>query len=160
MLPVYSIIGFSGSGKTTLIEKVICEIKDRGLRVAVWKHDAHEFEVDHEGKDSYRITKAGADMTVLSSASKAVIMENRVIDVDTILGNIHDVDLILTEGYKHGEWKKIAINRTASGKGMAISLDESFVVMSDVEVDTKAMVIDINDAKNLVEYIIADMKCD
>lgn len=41
------------------------------------KHDGHRFEIDHEGKDSDRFTKAGADVTGLISSEKAVLMENR-----------------------------------------------------------------------------------
>jgi molybdopterin-guanine dinucleotide biosynthesis protein MobB len=76
-IPVYSFIAKSGTGKTTLIEKLIPELKSRGLRVAVMKHDAHEFDVDKPGKDSWRMTRAGADVTVIASATHAAVMENR-----------------------------------------------------------------------------------
>ena len=49
-IPVYSIVGYSGTGKTTFLENLIPELKKMGLRVAAIKHDAHEFDVDHEGK--------------------------------------------------------------------------------------------------------------
>lgn len=158
MKNIYSLVGYSGSGKTTLMEKLIKEIKSRGLRVAVMKHDAHKFEIDHEGKDSYRITQAGADMTLLVSQEKAVIMENRQVDVEKVLSYIHDVDLILTEGYTHGPWKKIGINRTASMKEMRIPVEECFAVMSDVEMNIDKPVFDINDAVSLADFIIQDMK--
>jgi GTPase SAR1 family protein len=57
----------SGSGKTTLLEKVIARLKDRGYRVGAIKHDAHRFDIDRPGKDSYRLTAAGADTMVISS---------------------------------------------------------------------------------------------
>lgn len=157
MKKVYSFVGYSGSGKTTLIEKVIKELKIRGLRVAAIKHDAHRFEIDHEGKDSDRITKAGADMTLLVSGEKAVIMENRPTDLERLVEYVHDVDLILTEGYVFGPWKKIAINRTASKKEMRIPVEECFAIMSDVQMDTDKPVFDINDASALVDYIVQDM---
>lgn len=157
MKKVYSFVGYSGSGKTTLIEKVIKELKIRGLRVAAIKHDAHRFEIDHEGKDSDRITKAGADMTLLVSGEKAVIMENRPTDLERLVEYVHDVDLILTEGYVFGPWKKIAINRTASMKEMRIPVEECFAIMSDVQMDTDKPVFDINDASALVDYIVQDM---
>jgi signal recognition particle GTPase len=49
---IYHILMQSAKGKTTLLEKVIAELKQRGYRVGVIKHDAHRFEIDHEGKDS------------------------------------------------------------------------------------------------------------
>ena len=54
MVPIVSIVGTSGSGKTTLLVKVISELVSRGYRVATLKHDAHRFEIDKEGKDSWR----------------------------------------------------------------------------------------------------------
>jgi molybdopterin-guanine dinucleotide biosynthesis protein MobB len=52
MIPIISIVGKSDAGKTTLIEKLVVELKRRGYRVATIKHDAHQFEIDHPGKDS------------------------------------------------------------------------------------------------------------
>ena len=72
-IPVIAFSAWSGTGKTTLIEKLIRELKGRGLRIAVIKHDGHSFDIDHEGKDSWRFTKAGADITMISSAEKTAI---------------------------------------------------------------------------------------
>jgi len=64
----------SGSGKTTLLEKVISRLKDRGYRVGAIKHDAHRFDIDRPGKDSYRLTAAGADTMVISSPEKLALV--------------------------------------------------------------------------------------
>mgnify|MGYP000193464349 CR=1 FL=1 len=69
-IPVYSVVGILEAAKLLFLEKLIPELKKRGLRVAVVKHDAHEFEIDREGKDSYRLTAAGADVTGLISAKR------------------------------------------------------------------------------------------
>ena len=68
-IPTYALVAFSNSGKTTFLEKLIPALKSRGLRVAVIKHDGHDFQLDKEGKDSWRITQAGADVL------NAVILE-------------------------------------------------------------------------------------
>ena len=57
---IFAISGYKNSGKTTLITKLIPELKQRGYRVAVIKHDGHDFEADVPGTDSYRHQKAGA----------------------------------------------------------------------------------------------------
>ena len=44
-IPVIAFAAYSGTGKTTLIEKLVCELEDRGLRLAVIKHDGHKFEI-------------------------------------------------------------------------------------------------------------------
>src|SRR4030042_2882312 len=76
--PVLCFGGRKTSGKTTLMEKVIAGLKAAGHRVAAVKHDAHRFEIDHPGKDSFRFTAAGADITVISSREKtAVVLHHR-----------------------------------------------------------------------------------
>ena len=108
-IPVIAVAAWSGTGKTTLLGRLIPVLKERGLRVCVMKHDAHEFEVDRVGKDSWRMTRAGADVTILTNGAHAAILENRPVTAEALLEQVHDVDLVLTEGYKHGLWKKIAL---------------------------------------------------
>ena len=45
----------SNVGKTTLIVGLVKELKSRGYRIATIKHDAHDFEIDQEGKDTWSI---------------------------------------------------------------------------------------------------------
>ena len=158
--PVYSIIALSGTGKTTLIEKLVAELKRRGLRVAVVKHDAHDFDIDHEGKDSWRFTQAGADVTAIISASKAAMIENRPLTIEILLEKITDVDLILTEGYKSGVWPKIAVRRAATGRPLPIPAEECFAIVSDAEEQTDASVAPcfrLDDIAGLADLLQADV---
>ncbi|MEA2014694.1 MAG: molybdopterin-guanine dinucleotide biosynthesis protein B, partial [Thermodesulfobacteriota bacterium] len=66
-IPIVSFVGKSGSGKTTLIEKIIPELTRKGWRVATIKHSHLTFDIDREGKDSWRHQKAGARMTDMAS---------------------------------------------------------------------------------------------
>ncbi len=75
MVPVVSFVGNSGVGKTTFLEKLIRVLKTRGYRVAAIKHDAHKFEIDYPGKDSWRLTQAGSDITIISSCDKLALIE-------------------------------------------------------------------------------------
>lgn len=156
-IPVYSFVAYSGTGKTTLLEKLIRELKGRGYRVAAVKHDAHEFKVDRPGKDSWRLTQAGADVTVVASATHAAIMENRPLDTETLLSRITDVDLILTEGYKHGAYPKIGLFRQASGKPLPQTADGYLAVLSDTPLQTDAPVLPLDDTAALADFILADM---
>lgn len=157
-IPVYSIIAFSNTGKTTLLEKLIPELKQRGLRTAVIKHDAHEFEIDHEGKDSWRMTRAGAAVTVVASQTKAAIMENRFVPIEELIERIRDVDIILTEGYKHGPWPKIALQRRDNGKPLPLPPEECFVIMTDVPLETKTPSLGLDDVSKLADIIVRDLK--
>lgn len=155
-IPIYSFVAFSGTGKTTLLEKLVPILKQKGLRVAVIKHDSHDFEIDHEGKDSWRMTQAGADVTVISSSAKTAIMENRFVSMDTLLPRILNVDLILTEGYKHGRWPKLGILREGAEQ---LPLPEAAfaAIISDLPLDTAKPVLPLNAPEIVADWILADM---
>ena len=155
-IPIYSVVAFSGTGKTTLLVKLVAELKSRGLRLAVIKHDAHEFDIDHEGKDSWRLTKAGADVTVVVSASKAAIIENRPVPFETLVSRISDVDIIFTEGYKHGNWPKIAVRRLDSGKPLPVPPEECLAIVTDVPEQTDKPCFGLDDVCELADFIVAD----
>jgi len=61
-LPIFGVCGRSGAGKTTLIEALVPSLLSHNLSVAVAKHWAHGLDVDHPGKDSDRLFRAGADV--------------------------------------------------------------------------------------------------
>ena len=113
MIPIVSVVGKSNAGKTTLLEKLIPELKRRGYRVATVKHDAHSFEMDEPGKDTWRHRQAGADVVVISSKDKMAMI--RRVDEELSLLEIADtitgVDIILTEGFKRGPAPKIEVSR-------------------------------------------------
>lgn len=132
-IPVIAFSAYSGTGKTTLIEQLIIRLKARGLSLAVIKHDAHDFEIDKEGKDSWRFTKAGAEMTLISSATKTAIVEQRPRTFEQNLSMIHDVDLIIVEGYKQEDIPRIGISRKATGKGLPASPSDYIAIVTDDE---------------------------
>lgn len=130
-IPTVCFSAWSGTGKTTLIEKLVNKLKSRGLRVAVIKHDAHEFEIDKPGKDSWRFAQAGADVTLISSATKTAVIEYRPRNFRENLAMIRDVDLILVEGYKQEDIPRIGICRKATGKGLPAPAETYVAVVSD-----------------------------
>jgi len=157
-IPIFSFVAYSGTGKTTLLEKLIAELRSRGLRVAVIKHDAHEFDIDHEGKDSWRFTRAGAEVTVIASETKAAVIENRPVHIEKLLGMITDVDLILTEGYKSGAWPKIAVSRSATGKPLPVPPGECFAVVTDAPVQAETPCFDLDDVCGLADLIVGALE--
>ena len=159
-VPVIGFSAYSGTGKTTLIEKIVLRLKSMGLRVAVIKHDAHRFEIDREGKDSWRFAMAGADMVILSSSEKTAIIEQRERTLGDNLSMVHDVDLILVEGYKQELLPQIGICRKATGKGLPGEVTDYVALVTDDEaLIAKADVpcFDLNDVEGVGEFIM-DMK--
>lgn len=133
MIPMISVVGKSDSGKTTLLEKLIRELTSRGYRIGSIKHDAHSFEIDREGKDSWRHKKAGAVLTLISSPSKiAMVLDS---DHDHTLDElrskfVNDVDLILTEGYKRENLPKIEVFRSELKREMLCSGDDNLIAVA------------------------------
>ena len=115
-MKVIGFAGYSGAGKTALVEALVMLMKQRGLRVSVIKHAHHDFDVDREGKDSWRHRKAGAYEVLLASDRRMALM--REYEQPAQLG-VHDmlaqldpsVDWVLVEGFKHGELPKIEVWR-------------------------------------------------
>lgn len=151
--PVISIIGYSGSGKTTLIEKLLPVLKDRGIRVGVIKHDAHRFEIDHQGKDTWRFAKAGADAVAITSKEKSAVMVNRELDLETLYGALTGVDLILTEGYKAGDRPKIEVHRIATGKPMYEKPENLLAIVTDAELETATPCFSLNAVEEIADFL-------
>ncbi len=157
-VPIFAFSAYSGTGKTTIIERLVALLKDDGLRVAVIKHDGHDFDIDREGKDSWRFTQAGADISLISSASKTAIIESRELDLNSIIGLVHDVDIILVEGYKNEKLPRIGIARKATGKGLTAPVENFIAVMTDIEdVDCSAEKFELDDIDGLKEFIMKNM---
>ncbi|MBI4962038.1 MAG: molybdopterin-guanine dinucleotide biosynthesis protein B [Desulfomonile tiedjei] len=158
MIPIVSIVGKSDSGKTTLVEKLVKELKSRGYRVATIKHDAHSFEIDREGKDSWRHKQAGASITVISSPSKLAVIADT--DHDYTLAELREklirgVDLILTEGYKRENNPKVEVIRSEHHREMLCKSDDNLIAIAGDPPDPPAgvPVFDLNDAKPLCDFL-------
>jgi len=112
--PAVSFVAKSGTGKTTLLEKVIAILKGRGWKIGVIKHDAHRFDIDYPGKDSHRLTAAGADTMLITSPEKLALVKQHPASppVGELLATYFtDVDLVLTEGFKQSGLPKIEVHR-------------------------------------------------
>ena len=134
VVPIISFVGKSGAGKTTFLEQVVMELKRRGRRVAVIKHDVHGFEMDQPGKDSWRYAQAGADAVVISSPAKFALIQRvpRERTMDELAALVqHDVNIVLTEGYKRGPKPKVEISRAAVSHELLCSADELVALVTD-----------------------------
>ena len=157
MIPIISIVGKSDSGKTTLIEKLVPELTRRGHRVATVKHDVHGFEVDREGKDSWRHKRAGAHTVVISSPKKVALI--RDVERDLSLGEIRDklirdVDLILSEGYKRDVQPKIEIFRKEKHQELLCAKEDNLIaIVTDQTFNIGVPCFDLEDMKGLSSFI-------
>jgi molybdopterin-guanine dinucleotide biosynthesis protein B len=157
MVPIISIVGKSDSGKTTLIEKLVPELTRKGYRVATVKHDIHGFEVDREGKDSWRHKQAGAHTVIISSPQKIALI--RDVEKDSTLDEIRrrwiqDVDLLLSEGYKKDVQPKIEVFRKEKHKKLLCTKKDNLVaIVSDRKFNVGVPCFHLEDIKGLSNFI-------
>ncbi|MGR3177408.1 MAG: molybdopterin-guanine dinucleotide biosynthesis protein B [Candidatus Anammoxibacter sp.] len=155
-MKIISIIGKSGSGKTTLIERLIPELAKRHCKVATVKHDAHNFEVDKVGKDSWRHKNAGAKTTVVSSATKIAIFTDAEKDnsLESICEKyISGVDIILTEGYRMSKYPKIEVVSSTNDKLLCGESDNLIAIVGDCEFDRDVPVFKHDDIAEITDMI-------
>ncbi len=155
MIPIVSIVGKSNVGKTTLLEKLIRELKSRDYRVATIKHDAHEFEMDRPGKDTWRHAQAGSDVIILASPVKLALIKrlDEEMDLDSIAAMVPDVNIILTEGYKSGSKPKIEVSRKARSTQLISDERELIAVAADHPLESAVPQFSLDDAEGIVDLL-------
>lgn len=159
MPPIVSIVSKKNSGKTTLLEKLIPELCHRGYRVGTVKHDHHGFDIDREGKDTWRHKQAGAATVVISSPKKIALVkdlsEEMALD-DIVARFFADMDLVITEGYKRGGKPQIEVFRRAAHETPLHARENPgtlVAVASDVAVDLGVPRLDLNDIRAIADFI-------
>jgi len=148
VMKVFGIAGFKNAGKTTLVVDLVREFRARGLRVGTIKHAHHEFDIDHPGKDSFLHREAGAEEVIVASARRwAHITELKIASEPTLaelLTRLGDLDIVLVEGYKHGDHPKLELRREGvaapglAGEGSSVVAIVSDAVIPDAPVPVLA----------------------
>ncbi|SHJ48827.1 molybdopterin guanine dinucleotide biosynthesis accessory protein MobB [Malonomonas rubra DSM 5091] len=163
--PAVSFIARSGTGKTTLVTKLISELKSRGYKVGAIKHDAHKFEIDHPGKDSYRFTESGADSMLISSSSKLALVKQhqQTPEISELVEDYFpDVDIVLVEGFKKLGLPKIEVHRREHGNNLITrgqSKDDSLIaVATDSELDIDVPQLDLNSPAAIADFLVAKLE--
>ena len=160
--PAVSFVAKSGTGKTTVLEKVIAELKSRGHRLGVIKHDAHRFDIDREGKDSWRMTRAGVDTMLITSPAKIAMVKMNPAGAEpsleeTIGHYFGDVDIVLTEGFKKSAMPKIEVHRQERSPRLMCRGEEHdptlIAVASDTLRELDVPVFDLDDAEAICDFI-------
>ena len=155
---VYSFIAWSGTGKTTYLERLIAALKARGLRVAAVKHDAHRFELDREGKDSWRFARAGADVVAIADGEKCAVMEYRPVGPAELLSRFRDVDVVLVEGWHEAAENPILLHRAGTGKPPKLPAEDCFAVVTDAPPEgCPVPCFPLDDPAPLAEFLLAQL---
>jgi molybdopterin-guanine dinucleotide biosynthesis adapter protein len=154
------IAGFKNAGKTTLTERLVRELTARHYRVSTVKHAHHGFDLDQEGRDSWRHRQAGAsEIAVVSMKRWAILHELRgeaEPPLSAILAKFSPCDLVLTEGYKGEAHPKIEVRDIALGHPELAGSDATVIaVAANGPVrDSPVPVFDREDAGRIADFII------
>lgn len=110
-VPVIGVSGPHNSGKTTLLEALIPELGRRNIRAAALKHDVHGFQMDYEGKDTWRLARAGASTVAIAGVGRTAALwyrkELALNELAALLGE--GVELVLVEGYRGADIPRIEV---------------------------------------------------
>jgi len=158
---IFGVIGWKNNGKTGLMERLIAEISTRGFSVSTIKHAHHHFDIDHEGKDSFRHREAGAHEVLLAAGQRFALMHEvrggEEPTLEHLLTRLSDVDLVLVEGYKHAHHPKIEAHRSETAQPLIARNDPHVVaVASDVAIDGLSQpVLSLDDTTAIADFILS-----
>jgi molybdopterin-guanine dinucleotide biosynthesis adapter protein len=160
-MKVIGVAGFKNSGKTTLVEKLVQHLSGLDYKVSTIKHAHHSFDIDHEGRDSFRHRKAGAsEVAVISKERTAIIHELRGAappTLEQVLAQLQPCDLVIVEGYKRDSHDKIEV-RNLELNHPALAGDDPTVVAVAANgrvTNAHVPVFDRDDVAALASFILA-----
>ena len=118
--PILCFVGRSNSGKTTLIERLISVLVQDGYRVATIKHAGHGFNLDTDGKDSWRHKRAGASTVIVTTKGSLAMFTDvaEEVGVEELRQRYVSTgtDLIIAEGWKSEGYPKVVVVRDHVGE--------------------------------------------
>jgi molybdopterin-guanine dinucleotide biosynthesis protein B len=152
------VIGYSNSGKTTLIERLIPMFRERGLAVSAIKNAHHGFDMDRQGKDSYRYREAGAGQVLIATGMRwALLTETteRPAHLEELLALLAPCDLVIVEGFKsEGHIPRIEVRRAVQDEPPIFSHDPNVIaVAADYALEATVPVLDLNAPAKIAKFI-------
>ncbi len=155
---ILGVTGVKNSGKTTLMEKLIRALSARGVRVASLKHDAHQFEADTPGTDSYRHKAAGAFASAIYDKEKFLMVMDGEFDIPDFLPFFGNADIVLIEGAKQSPYPKIEVLRKGNSCTPVTDPRLLIALMTDTGFRLEGVPsLDINDVDGAVALILDRM---
>jgi molybdopterin-guanine dinucleotide biosynthesis adapter protein len=168
--PLLAVTGRSGTGKTTLLTALLPRLRAAGLRVGAVKQARADFEVDRQGKDRWRLRKAGAAATIVASGRRWAMMveepeDGGRPDLRRLLAQLHAerLDLVLLEGFAHEPVPRIDVRRHPVGAPPPASEDAWLVAVATdrpAELVASVPVLDLDDACEIEGFVLEWLRTD
>jgi molybdopterin-guanine dinucleotide biosynthesis protein B len=160
---VFGIAGWSGSGKTTLLERLVPLLVARGVSVSLIKHAHHNVDIDHPGKDSFRLRAAGCGEVLLTSGQRWALMhESRgapELSFTESLARMSPCDLVLVEGFKQYPAPKLEVFRQSVGKTPLFPNDPTVIGVATtdpdaIHADRPLAVFNLEQPETMIDFIL------
>ena len=156
---ILGLAGWSGSGKTTLIKNLLPKLKKINISVSTIKHAHEGFDIDKPGKDSFIHREAGAQEVLISSSKRFALMANYInkeSSLSELISKLTPVDLVLVEGWKKENIKKIEVYRKEVNKPLLALNDKNIIAIAtnDKNINiNNVMLLDINNYDSIAKFI-------
>ena len=155
---VIHIVGLKKTGKTELMESLIQELNRFGIRTGALKHDASgHFHWDQEGTDTHRIRAAGSPVTAILSDREFAVHASGGIEIslaEIVEAFFRRFDILLVEGFKKLEGKKVEVLREGVSTRPLTSGDELVATFGDRLLDSSAPHFDHGSVPDLAKLIL------
>lgn len=151
---IISIAGKQNAGKTTLLKDLIPKLKEQGYRVGTLKYNIKEFDIDHEGKDTYKYSKSGADSIAISTQSEFVVMKKTASPLtlnEIIEAHFNDVDVVLVEGYREDGYPRIRIIDPQDTNAAKTDSENELLLVNEKTENSCFSIEGIDKAMNFIE---------
>jgi len=162
---IFGVVGWKNSGKTYFCEKIISSLVKKKIKVASIKHAHHNFEIDHQGTDSYLHRQAGSQQVIISSSKRCVkiseIKDSREKTLNELINELDSPDVVIVEGYKNESHFKIEVIKDANDIStfMFNKVKNIKAVISDIEITSFDHVqFKKNQISEIVNFIISFKK--
>ena len=160
---IFAVCGRKNSGKTTLIVEIVKFFTEKHFRVAVIKHDGHDFTCDVPGTDSDRFAKAGAKSVAVYSRERIFVHQREKAQeeekLQLLINTFKDADLIVIEGAKNSSLPKVELlGRDKEAMPVSNSQGRRFLISDNPEKNYGEKVISSKETDVILKTLYAMFK--
>lgn len=157
MAKIIDICGVKNCGKTTLISGLTDLYASRGCKVAVIKHDGHDFECDIPGTDTRAFTDSGAYGVACFSGNRMFVHRQGTGEKeDQLIALFPEADIIFIEGLKNSTFDKIEVVRSEISETTASNPEGRFLIATDLPAEYfDERTADLNNIEQIASIIDA-----
>ncbi|MHC5012093.1 MAG: molybdopterin-guanine dinucleotide biosynthesis protein B [Planctomycetota bacterium] len=131
---ILSLLGPSNAGKTTLAAYLVARWHQRGLDVGYAKHASHGFHMDRPGKDTERVTRAGAPRVAVTGPEATAFLERRAGATPEALIErfFAGADVVVFEGFREAALPAVVLTGgMAPREALAVAQGDVLAVVTE-----------------------------